>query len=614
MTSAMKDLLPYFEQELSFLRRHGHEFAERFPKIASSLHVSGERSDDPHIERLIESFALLSARVSKRIEDGYPEFVESILNVIYPHYLRPFPSCSIARFFDTEVRTEAIETERIPRGTTLKTHPVNGLPCIFRTAWDVKPPKLDILELSFNSQLRPPLQALQPPDSAAAIVMKLKFRCGGNRSTTQNAVERLFIDAEASVCAALRDALFQSVEAVYLEQGGDWKRVDACLIREVGFRSDEALIDFPDNAHQAYRLLTEYFAYPEKFNFLDLCLERFPAQFSYEDAFSLHFQLREHGERSDKARLLSRISAKTLRAGCVPVVNLFSRRGEPIRLHGHSSHYPVVADIRNPSAYEISSIDRVTLIRQSADGLCTSELQPFFALKHGDGSGQRKGRFWMASRNLMVAEKSPGYETELTIAGAVEIDGCGSDVISTVLSCTNRDLPQQLQTGKAGGDLFLEHGVFRGEIVLLRRPSSSHRFDYRQEGLWRLVSHLSINHLSMTGCGIDAIKALFNLYDLRRAACSRRQIEGMRAVEHVPVTAWLRGNPFACFARGVEVRITIDEEAYVGSGIDVFARVIEAFLSLSAHVNSFVQLVLVSEQTGEELRRCKPRSGDMALL
>ena len=220
----------------------------------------------------------------------------------------------------------------------------------------------------------------------------------------------------------------------------------------------------------------------------------------------------------------------------------------------------------------------------------------------------------MASRNLMVAEKSPGYETELTIAGAVEIDGCGSDVISTVLSCTNRDLPQQLQTGKAGGDLFLEHGVFRGEIVLLRRPSSSHRFDYRQEGLWRLVSHLSINHLSMTGCGIDAIKALFNLYDLRRAACSRRQIEGMRAVQHLPVTAWLRGNPFACFARGVEVRITIDEEAYVGSGIDVFARVIEAFLSLSAHVNSFVQLVLVSEQSGEELRRCKPRSGDTALL
>ena len=610
----MRDLLPYFEQELAFLRRHGHEFAKRYPKLASSLHVSGERSDDPHIERLIESFALLSARVSKRLEDGYPEFVESILSVIYPHYLQPFPSCSIARFFQLDLHPDPAEAQCIPRGSTLKTAAVNGTPCIFRTAWNVESPKVEILEFSFNRQSSLPHQATQASESRAAIVLKLKFRHGESQTATSRGVERLFIDAELSVCAALRDALFQSVDAVHLEQGSTRTRVDANLISEVGFRADEALIDFPANAHQAYRLLTEYFAYPEKFSFFDLCLDRLPSQLVREDEFTLHFQLCDRDEHADRASLLGRIQAATLRSGCVPVVNLFSKRGEPIRLHGRSSHYPVVADVRNPSNYEISSIESVTLIRHAEDGLNASELQPIFALKHGDSAARNQGRFWMSSRNPMVAEKSPGYEMELSITGTVEMSGTDSDVVSTELKCTNRNLLRQLPFGNAGGDLVMEHGVFRGNIVLLRKPSPGYRFDSRHEGLWRLVSHLSINHLSMTRGGIDALKALFNLYDLPRSPSTRRLIDGMRAVEHVPVTAWLSGNPFACFARGIEVRLTIDEEAYVGSGIDLFARVVEAFLSLSAHVNSFVQLVLVSEQSGEELLRCKPRSGDTALL
>jgi type VI secretion system protein ImpG len=92
----LEQLLPYYERELGYLRRHLREFAERYPKIAGRLLISGEVCEDPHTERMIESFALLNARIAKRLDDDYPEFTEALFDVLYPHYLRPFPSCSIA--------------------------------------------------------------------------------------------------------------------------------------------------------------------------------------------------------------------------------------------------------------------------------------------------------------------------------------------------------------------------------------------------------------------------------------------------------------------------------------------------------------------------------------
>ncbi|MDX9838746.1 MAG: type VI secretion system baseplate subunit TssF, partial [Azoarcus sp.] len=150
----MKDLLPHYERELAFLRSHGREFAERYPKIASRLLMSGEGSDDPHVERMIESFALLSARVSKRLEDSYPEFAESLLHVLYPHYLQPFPSCSIACLHGEGPTAGVQSGSTIPRGTTFRSRPVNGAECTFRTAWDVPATVFHLSEVRFSSVVR----------------------------------------------------------------------------------------------------------------------------------------------------------------------------------------------------------------------------------------------------------------------------------------------------------------------------------------------------------------------------------------------------------------------------------------------------------------------------
>jgi type VI secretion system protein ImpG len=151
-------------------------------------------------------------------------------------------------------------------------------------------------------------------------------------------------------------------------------------------------------------------------------------------------------------------------------------------------------------------------------------------------------------------------------------------------------------------------------IALLRKPTPGYRFECGNGGHWRLISHLALNHLSLADGGVDALREMLTLYDLPRAPATQRQIGGIKAVEHRAATTWLAGNPYACLVRGTEVRLTIDEEAFVGSGIDTFAQVFERFLGLYAHANSFTQLTLVSEKSGEALLTLKPRSGDLSLL
>ena len=165
-----------------------------------------------------------------------------------------------------------------------------------------------------------------------------------------------------------------------------------------------------------------------------------------------------------------------------------------------------------------------------------------------------------------------------------------------------------------GGDLQLGSGGQVSHVQMLRKPTPSWRFARVGGVHWRLISHLSLNHLSLTDGGIDSFREMLALYDLPRSAATQRQIGGIRAIAYRTATTWLPGHPFARLVRGLEVRLTIAEDAFVGVGIHAFAQIIERFLGLYVHANSFTQLTIVSEATGEDLFTCPPRSGDLSLL
>ncbi|WP_079436634.1 type VI secretion system baseplate subunit TssF [Zoogloea sp. LCSB751] len=610
----MKDLLPYFERELAFLRNHGRTFAERYPKVAAQLSLSGDGCEDPHVERMIESFALLTARVSKKIEDGYPQFTEALLSVLYPHYLRAFPSCSIASFSPPD-KGVSPELLLVPRGTELQSRPIKGTVCRFRTVWDLAVSPVSVSDLKFDPAAGTP-SGVQLPAGCDAILSFSLLRGGDTASAAIVAPGklRIYIDAEPSVASALRDALFLNRLRIYVEATDRiWDTVPEDVLSEVGFATDEALIDMPQSAHDAYRYLTEYFCFPEKFNFFDLDLRGLPAASYSKGRVRLHVALGGLRSDSDASRLLKAVTAQNLRLGCVPVVNLFKQCGDPIRVSGQASSYPVIPDGRRPSAYEVYSIDSVHRVRQTLQGESIVEFRPFFSLRHGE-TPDLHGHYWFAQRDSMIAESSPGFETLLSV---IDTD-CDpfqpkNDVLSLRLTCSNRDLPTLMSWGGLDGDLLLEGGSQAALVRLLKRPSQPWRFDHRGDAQWRLISHLSLNHLSLTGSGLAAFKEMLALYDLPQTATSRRRLEGLLSIERVDKTVWMKGKPFACFVRGFEVRLTIDESSFVGSGLHAFARCIDRFLGLYVGLNSFIQLVILSGRTGEELIRCAPRSGDSAL-
>lgn len=610
----MEELLPFYERELAFLRRYGREFAERYPKIAGRLLFSGDGSQDPHVERLVESFALLSARVSKKIEDDFPEFTEALLEVLYPHYLRPFPSCSIARFDMGPALAKLSAPVVIPRGTALHSRQVRGVSCRFRTAYDVTLAPIRLASAAYRPIADAPMATSLPPGSGGQISLTFEL-LSDNGSARAAGVDtlRLFTDGEPSFCAALRDALALQVRAAYVEQAhsGRWQAMPKVPLSQVGFAEDEALIDFPQRSHPAYRLLTELFAFPEKFGFFDLDLRALPLA---GNVFTLHLVLQAMAPDSPATRVLESMSTDNVLLGCTPLVNLFAQHGEPIRVTHRTATYPVVADARRAFAYEVHSIDSVKRVRQTPQGEKITEFRPFYSLHHGE-TPDKTGQYWLSHRDEQVARHSPGYETELSF---VDLDFNPilpqTDVISLELTCSNRDLPSHLAYGVQGGDLTMEGGGPARAISLLRKPTRPLRFGRGRGAHWRLISHLSLNHLSLTQSGLPALKEMLRLYDLPRSPVSSRQIDGIVGLEHLPVTAWLPGRHFASVVRGIEIRLTIDESAYVGTGIAAFTRVLDHFFGLYVHANSFTQLVLLSSHSGEELTRCLPRSGESILV
>jgi type VI secretion system protein ImpG len=618
----LEQLLPYYERELGYLRRHLREFAERYPKIAGRLLISGEVCEDPHTERMIESFALLNARIAKRLDDDYPEFTEALFDVLYPHYLRPFPSCSIAHMDFGGTANQQTGISVLPRGTALTTRPVRGAACTFRTVYPVTVAPLALTRAAFSAIIDHP-EAVRLPEGAGSGLSLTLTATADQLRLGRLALPRLrvFIDGEPSFCAALRDTLFMRAVGAYVEadRNGRWFPLGAIPIEPAGFADDEALIDFPARSHTAYRLLTEYFCFPDKFNFFDIDLAALMAALPTALAagattVTLHLALAGLRADSNTARMLGTLSTNNLLLGCTPVINLFPQRGEPIRLTHASASYPVLADARRAFAYEVQSIESVNLVRQTPQGETVVEFHPFYSLKHAQ-TPEQNGHYWVLRRDETLAERSPGYETQIAI---VDIDfdpaAVETQTLNIQLICSNRDLPASLSYGQLGGDLFLEGGSSMKTINFLRKPTITYRFESARSAHWRLISHLTLNHLSLANGGVDAFREMLALYDLPRSPSSQRQIGGIAGIEQRTASAWMAGNPFTCLVRGVEVRILIDEEAFVGSGIYAFAHIIERFLALYVHANSFTQLVVVSNKTGEELLKCLPRSGDLSLL
>lgn len=409
-----EDLLPHFERELGLLRRSTRAFAELYPKIAARLAMSGEHSDDPHVERLLQSFALMCARHDIRLEDEVPEFTHALINTIHGAFLRPFPSCAMAQF---RVDRDSKQTEPriVPRGTQLVA-PNSRL--VFRTATDVTLVPLTVSAVRYATSAVAPMQTTLPSDTTGILSFTLELTAASAQFSITPDMLRLHLAGEREVVAALADGVLMHATRAFVELDGNgrWRRVDMPLAA-AGFDDADALLPPPrDNTTAPFHLLMEYGAFPARFDNLDLDLARLKWLAGGARRITLHLALAGVHPDSRRAQRLIAASADNLRLFCTPVVNLFSSNAEPIETKAGQAYYALKPfSLKTAATTEIWSVDQVRITTTQGAAL----LPPFESLQHTLGAAP--GPYWVVlsdeTRRAPKLPSEPGKTGQEALRG-----------------------------------------------------------------------------------------------------------------------------------------------------------------------------------------------------
>src|SRR5271165_218590 len=610
------DLLLYYERELDYIRKMAVQFAEKHPKVASRLVLEPTKCEDPHVERLLEAFAFLAARVHLKIDDEFPEISEALLTVIYPQLVRPTPSMSIVEFQLDPEKGKLTSGQPIERNAVLQSRPVGGVPCTFRTCYDTMlwPVTVTAAEWKPPSRLQP---AVKASDSSGAV--RVQVRCAPDVSFRDLKIDRLrfYLDGESGFINTLYELLFSRLNRILVRDPTPGSRVPpvtlpASALRAVGFADDEGMAPYSHRSFVGHHLLMEYFSFPEKFCFIDMTGLSAVWASGPEKEVEFIFLISDVEGEDRRQRLELELTKKTFRLGCSPVVNLFTQVAEPIQLNQRRYEYPIVPDVRRPYATEVYSVDEVACI--NTDNQQTTTYESFYSLRHSARSGKQQC-FWLARRRASIRPNDEGTDIFLSLIDlSMQPVNPEGNILSIRTTCTNRDLPSRLPFGNDEGDFELEGASSIKSIVALRKPTRTTRPSLGKAALWRLISHLSLNYLSLVQEGTEALKQILRLYDIGQSAYSQNVIDSVLRVKSSPHFARVSSENGIAFARGTRVELQLDEGQFVGGGVFLFASVLERFLGLSASLNSFTQLVVTTPQRKENLHEWLPRAGRKILI
>lgn len=604
-----EELLQYYQRELVYLRESTRHFAQRHPKIAQRLTLEENECGDPHVERMIEAFAFLAARIHLKIDDEFPEISESLIDVLYPHFLAPVPSMSVVQFTLDPEQGNISSGYEIPRHSPLKSKELLlDTPCMFRTAYPLTLWPIEVTSAELETS---------PSDAApgAKAVLRLVLETQADASFAELRIDslRFFLHGPQQLPYELYEAILRNCFRVDLSTGeAPPLTLPSDSLRPVGFEEDEGLLPYTHRSFLGYRLLQEYFNCPRKFLFFELrglhALRERNAQTKSELLFHL----------DQIPQLIEHPKARHFRLGCSPVVNLFKPSAPPVHLSHAKTEYHIKSNVARPLAYEVYSVDRVRSFNpNSGDEI---EYLPFYSFKHSMNEKAQRA-FWQASRRQSERKGDRGTEVYLTL---VDLDfrptlPRQTDSLHVDITACNRDLPEQLRFGdKAEGDLELQGGGPVRTVRFLNKPSKTVRPPLRHAVQWRLISHLSLNYLSLVGGSSqgsdpEALREILTLYNFEDRPEIRHMIQSLTGIQGRQIVRRISTGFGIGPARGIETELTFDEGRLAGSGVFLYASVLERFLGLYVSINSFSRMVASSRQRGV-LKQWPPRAGDQILL
>lgn len=601
----IEELLPYYEKQLQEFGQQSREFSQKYPKIAQRLSLNQEQVDDPHIERLIQSFSLIAARIDKKLADSYDIFTRSLFEVMFPQYLKPFPACTVVSFEDLNKCKQLTEAHLIPKNTAIKSRSFKGVQCEFSTTQELKLLPIELSHLNFKTN----------PSAHMHLNQNATLSLGFNIfNQAHRILEKenlpIYLDAISNFPLQVLDAVFQSSTGFSLKFGH--RVIDIPNPFSImGFAETESLLPLDQHTHHAYRLLMEYFCFSEKFNFLNMNLGLLKHLEKEQNQFEILIHLKLNLNDQVNIRNYSELNIANFKLYVVPVINLFKKQAEPQKINHQQLEYPLITDAHHPEFYQIYSITKMQMIREKSNkDQTTFDIYPFFAMSHYQ---KDETQFFYSLNSAQLQNKyvETGYSI---ISKHLSPETTKSDFISTQLLCSNRDLPHEALS-QANNILNLNDSSLARRAVVLKRPNKPYYFEQNKKEQWRIISHLSLNTLSLTkGDALSHIQELLELYNLPQLKENHLIINAIQSVNFELKQKMVDAKPFPLFIRGLKVNLGIDSKVFRGHSLYIFSQLLSHVFNLKVQMNSFVDVVISDAQSQQELYQCVQNVGGKTLL
>ncbi len=614
-------LLDYYNRELTYMHELGAEFAQRYPKIAGRLGMRGIEVSDPYVERLLEGFSFLTARIQLKMDAEFPRFSQRLLEVVYPNFLAPLPAMAVVQI-DGNLNEGSLKAGyELPRHTLLRGRMIKGeqTACEFRTGHAVTLWPIKIADASLGPVPAEIAHALPMAARQAKSAITIKLEAVGGARFAEMPLDRLefFLSgAELHALRVLELVAHHSVATVCRAGPGSTARIVPLgdeAIRHEGFDPEQSLLPYDARSFQGYRLLHEYFAFPERYLFFSVKHLRAAASAIGGSTMEIVILL----DRAD-ADLERLVDARHFSLFCTPIINLVPRRSDRIPVGPGQHEHHAVIDRTRPRDFEIFTVERVT--GHMANGSEEREFRPFLGSFASD-DGDFGAYFSLRREPRLVSDRARAQGTRTSYTGSEVyvslVDQHDAPFphslrhITLDALCTNRDLPLLLPTGLESDFTLRVSAPVRG-VRILRGPSRPYPALAEGALTWRLISHLGLNYLSLTDVdatqGAAALREMLDLYGNLADPAVRRQIQGVRSMALAPVFRRLPEPGPIVFGRGVEIALQIDEVAFSGTSPYLFGAVLEQFFSRHVSLNAFTEFALSSLQRGE-IARWTPRVG-----
>ncbi|WP_036247069.1 type VI secretion system baseplate subunit TssF [Methylobacter sp. BBA5.1] len=610
-------LLKYYHRELQHIREMGGEFAREFPKIAGRLGLDEFECADPYVERLLEGFAFMAARVQLKVDAEFPRFTQHLLDIVYPHYLAPTPSMTVVQFQPDLSEGALNEGFPIPRNTSLRSQIGKGeqTACEYRTAHDLTLWPLELVEAEYLAGAGAVANIGAPSLPGLKAGIRLRLRTTAGLKFNQIALDHLplYLRGVGELPMRIYEQMLANAIGVVVQptqRPVAWQQVIRHAgVRPLGFEDNQALLPYVSRSFQGYRLLQEYFAFPERFMFVELTQLQEAVRQCPDSELDIIILL----NRSNP-QLINSIDASRFALFCSPAINVFPKRTDRIHLTNQNAEYHVVPDRTRPLDYEVYQVTEVTGYGSTADD--KQEFLPFYQAS-ADASHKRKRAYYTLIRSPRVVSSKQrqygprssytGNEIYISLVDANEAP-FKSDLRQLGLAtlCTNRDLPLQLPIGVGTTDFTIQTGAPVQSIRCLSGPTRPRPSNAHKDTAWKLISHLSLNYLTIVDNndkeGAMAFRNLLSLYGENSDAGFRKQIEGVLSIQSKSIVRRINTKGPIVFGRGLEVSVNVDEAAFEGSGVFLLGTVLERFFAQYVSINSFTEMVLKTSDRGEVMR------------